>query len=550
MPDSTYKRRWLNRFAPTSLSGRFFAGLFALLLLALLAILLTGKLIVLPKLLIQERETAIAELKHLDHVIHADLHDLVISTKDWGAWDDSYNFIQGLQSDYPARNFSFEMFNDMDYDLMLFFTPDLQLYWTAGIDFATEQYSSCAAAEASCAWSAPFAAITRNKLAALPMDKTDHNEQGEPESDFLFNYKGELFNAAVHPIRRTDDTGRSKGSVVQLQRLDEKWIEKITDQTSQKLTLQLYDPQDPNTVMVTPLSDQLLLARKQLSGTDLPVFISTEIQRSNFLERLAAMRYSQIWTAGLLATVILLVLALLERTVLLPLRQLARFTREARAEMNEATLSSALLERRDEVGELAREFAHLIQQQQMKRTSLENLSLTDHLTALANRRCFDDRLKALFGKVEHKGQPVAAILFDVDHFKAYNDRYGHQAGDQCLIMLSDCAQRVVRTQAAANALLARIGGEEFAVILPEVEESQALELAEAIRHGIEALSLRHEDAARGFVTISCGISYLEKISAASSSDLLKTADDALYRAKHQGRNQVMSDRVASAKKQD
>lgn len=548
MPNTPRKptRHWPSRLAPSSLSGRFFSGLVILLLLALLAIILTGKLIVLPKLLVQERDDALGELDRLDRVIHTDLHYLATTTKDWAAWDDTYAFIQGKQNDYPVRNFSFEMFNDMDYDLMLFFTPELELHWTAGIDSNTGNFSSCPDLTQRCSWAAPLASLARDKLANRTVVEIDHNLEGEPETNFLLVNDGQVFNVAAHAIHHTDDTGPSEGWLVQLEVLDETWVEKISTQTALAMQFQLGQQEDLVTPSIEPISDEQLIARKQLSGTDVPVQISTLIHRSNFMERLAAMRYSQLWTAGLLATVILLVLVLLERTVLLPLRQLARFTREARAEINEATLSSALLERRDEVGELAREFTHLIQQQRMKRTSLENLSLTDHLTGLANRRCFDDRLKALFNKVEHKGQPVAAILFDVDHFKAYNDRYGHQAGDQCLIMLSDSAQRTVSSEAGADALLARIGGEEFAVILPGVEETLAVELAEAIRRGIEALVLRHEGAARGFVTISCGLSYLPRISEASSSVLLKTADDALYRAKEGGRNQVVRAAVSPA----
>lgn len=518
---------WLKPFSPTSLSSRFFIGLFCLLLFALLALFLIGKLVVLPKILEQEVHQAARELNRLDRVIHTDLKELDTSNRDWATWDDTYAFMLGDEQDYPIRNFSEDMFQDMVYDLMLFIDLDQKVYWSAGIDFNTGNYSSCPGTIDNCAWASPVA----DQVISLLGDQ-------ETAITTLLEQDGHIINTSVQPVLKTGGVGPMTGWLVQLQLLDDNWINRIEMQTSLSLKFDLAEANQNLDLNVTPFSGEHLRAEQHFSGTDLPLKISTNLPRITFLERLVTLRYAQVWTAGLLLAVILLVLWLLDRMILRPLRQLARYTELARSENSGAAPSSGLLERRDEIGELAREFTHLIQQQRMKRTSLENLSLTDHLTGLANRRCFDQKLKALFGQIQHKTQPVAAILFDVDHFKAYNDLYGHQAGDQCLVMLSDCARRVVQDETSSDALLARIGGEEFAVILPGAEEAQAAALAESIRRDIEALALTHEGADRGVVTISCGLSYLEKASNASSSDLLKTADDALYSAKKGGRNLV------------
>jgi diguanylate cyclase (GGDEF)-like protein len=169
---------------------------------------------------------------------------------------------------------------------------------------------------------------------------------------------------------------------------------------------------------------------------------------------------------------------------------------------------------------------------------LRLLATRDGLTRLLNRRELNHRLRIEAERFQRYRRPVSFLLFDVDHFKSVNDRYGHQTGDEVLRWI---ARRVRETIRAVD-VAARYGGEEIAVILPEVTSHEALMLAERLRKTISAqpcvITQNDGKTAEIFVTISIG---LAEFSQANSSDeaVIKIADKALYQAKHQGRNRVV-----------
>lgn len=166
---------------------------------------------------------------------------------------------------------------------------------------------------------------------------------------------------------------------------------------------------------------------------------------------------------------------------------------------------------------------------------LATLSITDGLTALANRRHFDEVLRREQARALRAGQPLAAIMLDVDHFKQYNDRYGHQAGDACLVRVAQALQAGMRR---ASDLAARYGGEEFSIVLPDTGVEQALQIGTALRQAIEALAIAHGGAPAGRVTISVGIAVQTAPGSADPDALMRLADAALYGAKDAGRNCV------------
>lgn len=167
---------------------------------------------------------------------------------------------------------------------------------------------------------------------------------------------------------------------------------------------------------------------------------------------------------------------------------------------------------------------------------LEDLSSTDALTGLANRRRFDAVWELEWQRALRQGFPLAIAMIDVDHFKDYNDHCGHQAGD-------DCLQRLAQVLAAATQrsgeLAARYGGEEFVIVLPGVNPEDAIANAERIRSAVEALSIVNSVASpAGTLTVSIGVASRVPTASDSPDHLLRAADAALYEAKHQGRNRV------------
>jgi diguanylate cyclase (GGDEF)-like protein len=167
---------------------------------------------------------------------------------------------------------------------------------------------------------------------------------------------------------------------------------------------------------------------------------------------------------------------------------------------------------------------------------LATLSATDGLTGLANRRHFDEVLRSEWARAARNGQPLAVVMLDVDHFKKFNDCYGHQAGDECLVRVAQALQSVTRR---ASDLAARYGGEEFSIVLPNTGADEAREMGEALRHAVEQLDAVHERAPAGRVTISVGIAIQWRQGASDPDALMRMADGALYRAKDAGRNCVM-----------
>lgn len=166
---------------------------------------------------------------------------------------------------------------------------------------------------------------------------------------------------------------------------------------------------------------------------------------------------------------------------------------------------------------------------------LQRLSMTDGLTGIANRRMFDDTLLREWRRCMRLKRPISIVMLDVDHFKKYNDRYGHQDGDECL---KTVAQEVQRLAPRAGDLVARYGGEEFVMILGDTDEDGALWVAERIRQHVADLNLPHKDSNFGHVTVSCGVSSVLPGSDLSVEMLVKSADNALYLSKNQGRNMV------------
>jgi len=168
---------------------------------------------------------------------------------------------------------------------------------------------------------------------------------------------------------------------------------------------------------------------------------------------------------------------------------------------------------------------------------LEKLSRQDGLTGIANRRYFDSYLVTEVRRGARERQPLSLILSDVDHFKAFNDCYGHQAGDDCLRRVAAALSSAGRRPAD---LAARYGGEEFAMVLPGTVLEGAIDVAQAVSRVIEGLAIPHaRSAVNPKVTLSQGIVSLTPEKETSSEDLIQRADQALYLAKQQGRNRYV-----------
>jgi diguanylate cyclase (GGDEF)-like protein len=169
---------------------------------------------------------------------------------------------------------------------------------------------------------------------------------------------------------------------------------------------------------------------------------------------------------------------------------------------------------------------------------IERLGLVDPLTDIPNRRCFNERLSVEWRRAVRDSQPISFMMMDVDKFKTYNDTYGHPQGDTLLKTLAGIFSTVVHRP---GDLAARLGGEEFGILLPETDLAGALQIAEDVRSKVEAVRVFTVDGkTKTHITISIGVVSLIPNKESSSEDFISKADELLYKAKESGRNKVCS----------
>jgi len=167
---------------------------------------------------------------------------------------------------------------------------------------------------------------------------------------------------------------------------------------------------------------------------------------------------------------------------------------------------------------------------------LQRLSVLDGLTGIANRRSFDNHLSQEWKRGIRDGRPLSLILSDIDFFKLYNDHYGHQGGDDCLVKVAHALDQVVQRP---DDLVARYGGEEFAVILPGTDADQAMEIAERLRVAVQAIDMPHaKSQVCDVVSLSLGVATVMAGAGGDAAGLIERADEALYASKRDGRNRA------------
>jgi diguanylate cyclase (GGDEF)-like protein len=160
----------------------------------------------------------------------------------------------------------------------------------------------------------------------------------------------------------------------------------------------------------------------------------------------------------------------------------------------------------------------------------------DMLSGLANRRGFQSRLDFEWMRAQQHGNDLALLMIDVDHFKLFNDTYGHLEGDACLTRLGETLSGIA---ADTMGFAARYGGEEFCLLVPNADMVRATEIGETVRQAVLRLSLPHITSSHMIVTVSIGVAAARPNDSVRPGDLIEAADAALYAAKHRGRNMVV-----------
>ena len=284
---------------------------------------------------------------------------------------------------------------------------------------------------------------------------------------------------------------------------------------------------------------QRIFAFARLPGTHARLAIGLSrakvLSTINWQTRISAINLAIVCMLGLLAAWIGG-----EKLILEPIRALARTAAQFGAGDYKARAPS--YSHRNEFGVLANSLNDMAEQLRARESKLiakvdrmTMLAEVDPLTGLANRRRFDRALVTAWKDSIRHRHPLAVLVVDVDFFKRLNDEYGHVVGDKCLQEIGQVLQTSIVTE---EGLAARLGGEEFAILLPVSDEQHAREIGERIRHEVEQLGIRNTDVPGGFLTVSVGFAVTHGSAYESASDLVQNADAALYEAKRSGRNLV------------
>jgi diguanylate cyclase (GGDEF)-like protein len=266
----------------------------------------------------------------------------------------------------------------------------------------------------------------------------------------------------------------------------------------------------------------------------------TEAEVLNRIDRELLLAYLQLAFFGILILIVAWIGG--ERLIVDPIRSLARTaTRVGRGDLTArperqrwakefAPLAAALRE-------MAQKLAERESELRSANEHLEQLALIDPLSGVANRRNFDETLARNWKEAVRHRRPLGLLMIDVDHFKLFNDRYGHVQGDACLRRVG---KLLMNLACRPGDLPARYGGEEFAVLLPGASLAGARIVAERLRHAVEELCIAHADSPLGQVTVSIGAASLVPSLGDSAKGLIEAADEGLYAAKRGGRNAVVA----------
>lgn len=490
-----------------------------------------------------EQNEAEENLRRIFYALDREVVHLDLLCRDWAVWDDSYEFMRSRSEVFIASNLNEETQRNNRLSLLAYCKPDGSVVWAQAMNpVSAEPIVFDFLAGGRIAREHPvFPSVSaRTKICV-----TEHGP-------LLFS---------TREILRSDESGPSTGFLVMGRLLDQDTQDVLRQQT--RIPFEVVFPlaedqtqcksagpgkmNGENVTYATEHSGDVIRICSAYRGEDgRPIFgVDYQFPREITKKGLASMRYAAILVVVSGALILAMLNFLLQIVVLRPVQRLTEHvTRLERGGDYSARLN---MTRADEIGRLACGFDAMVQTvsertEELKRANerLTQLSLLDGLTGIPNRRMFDTYLKQEWRRAMREKTPLAVVLLDVDAFKHFNDRHGHQRGDACLVDVAAVLQQQIRRPAD---LAARYGGEEFVLVLPDTEAAGARLLAERIRLAVRDLRIEHGASdASSWVTVSLGVATM--IPRLEQGDygmdaLLEQADQALYAAKHQGRNRTV-----------
>jgi len=508
-----------------------------LIMLVMILILLAAntaiqRFVIFPAFQSLEHQQAKKDVDRVEAIIFNALDLLNRHSNDWSYWNDTYVFMQDLNEDYIESNLSADTFSNIQINLAYFIDTNLQPVWAESYHFgdhivniATDEY------------------ITQSIL--LLKDELDKVKSMSTEENrgsyglFFQNNTPILFS--ISPILTNDGEGPVRGYVVFGRTLDPLLIKQLGNQISTAFEIVTATK---NPITMTDFSNysysrealnkETLKISKTYSFNNTPAFtISSDLSRSLTRNGLNSLRYA-LFSEFIIGIILIIIIGyFLNKIVFYPLAklkvQIQRISRN----------KSYTLEFNKMLDILEKNNSSLVDaniQTQSANTKLKKLSLTDPLTGIANRLGLEEKLYIEWGALSRQKSSLAILMVDIDHFKLFNDYYGHLEGDKCIKILAEIFNNNMQRP---RDMAARFGGEEFILILPETTINAAYNIAKRIHRDVANYAIEHKNSeVSEYVTISTGIACTIPAPGSSIDALIKSADEALYTAKKNGRNKI------------
>ncbi|MDL0430615.1 diguanylate cyclase [Marinobacter sp. TBZ242] len=479
----------------------------------------------------QEIEVDYAQ-NNIDRVVRrldAQRKTIDLTVYDWSAWNDTYTFIQSGRQEYIDSNLYPDTFLNFGFDVALFLNLDQEPVWGRVFDFPSD---------------GGYVDLTDSYLDEVLSATKGFAERIDPEDDIddqktsgIVVVGGIPVLFAMRPIVRSDGSGPRKGYVLFGQFLDDELISELSEQIVQDFSIQPVSKTDatasPDNYTLEAINRRALSASRIYSIDGTPSLRATAILPRSITELGRDITFYGVALLVLLCTILAVALLALFRWIII--KPIMGLKADISGISNAMDYSlRANIRNNDEIGALSREFNSMLEMIERANAELKRLSEHDPLTGLSNRLALEKKLEQAWEILCRTGDPLTIMLVDIDHFKLYNDRYGHQAGDKSLKrvakILADAMQR-------KSDMAARYGGEEFLLVLPGTGADDAMAIAASIREQIIAEKIEHDcSPVEPFLTVSIGISSVVPHSDLEMGDLIRAADRALYMVKGSGRN--------------
>ncbi|MGL1933107.1 MAG: diguanylate cyclase [Desulfotalea sp.] len=504
-----------------------------LVVILMSAAVLVQKKMILPTFTEIELQQAKTNIDRIEALYYEVVSELDRSAFDWSSWDDIYRFIQDRNKTFIDSNLGPETFGNIQINFLYILDLDGNLVWGEVYDLTQNEP----------------AIITTDKfvkqsllLLNSSIEKIDSSLTDELQFSkgiFVQDNVPVLFSA--RPILTSHKKGPIKGYLVLGKLLTDELLDVFQERIKIKFNLDvseyphLLNKNVPKVkYQINNLTDTSFeISREYFLGNNEDMIrISTIFPRDITQQGLNSIKYAlgTHFFVGLFGIVVVWIL--LKITILAPISTLTK--QMLKISRNKDYTLRFNIERGDEIGAMAKEFNYMLSIIERNNMDLERLTMTDSLTGIANRLCFTGKLKSDWSTQQRAKRPLAILMIDIDFFKSFNDYYGHPAGDQCLKQVADILCSCVRR---SSDLVARYGGEEFILIMPGIDISSAIEVADNVQTVIIENQIEHlKSEISNILTVSIGIASVVPSDESTIESLIKQADSALYDAKKNGRN--------------